>query len=195
VSAEDIQKRHWIYVLGDRTLRNEARLWQRSKSAAGKSYTVLGARLDETPSGKLKHVAAGDVVYVFARLADQNPGAVGQTAKDPSALAALLKAEGLGNLHADLKLFLPNSGGKTPGARSPRSFAEQLYRCLHQSHPHLAVYGYFGEVSHSGFDGHKTANLRPGESIEDLNYQSWNDRRLRARENRVRFPPKTEESL
>jgi hypothetical protein len=174
-----LPRRHWIYVLGGRELRVEAHRWQRSKSAAGKSYAVICARVDEAPSGKLKRVESDDVVYVYARPAG----------KEPRELAELLQAEGLPHAHRDLKLFLSNSGGRTSAAHGAASYAERVYNRMKKTHPDLVVYGYFGEVSPRGFDAHKTAGLRSEERVENVTRKSWDARKLRAKENRIRFPP------
>lgn len=188
VAANGASKRHWIYVLGGRDLRRQARLWERAKTASGKSYAVIAARIDENPSGKLRRVANGDVVYVYARPSNGAPGVVGLTGKSPIDLAELLKAEGLNEMHRDLKLFIPNSGGMSEDKPAPNCFAAQVHRHMKDSFPHLVLYGYIGEVSPRGFYGHKTANLKPGESLDDLNAPSWESRNLRASRNRVRFP-------
>jgi hypothetical protein len=91
--------------------------------------------------------------------------------------------------HRDLKLFISNSGGNVPGAPQPASYAERLYNSMKEAYPNLVVYGYLGEVSPRGFYSHKTAGLVPGDAVERMTGESWNARRLRARDNRVRFPP------
>jgi len=179
---------HWIYVLGGRDLRAEARRWQLAKKAAGKSYAVVAARLDETPSGKLKRVASEDVLYLYACPTGSTPGAVGQSAKRPADLAALLRAEGLNRNHRDLKLFISHSGDIVSGVPTAVSYAEQLHNSMKDTYQNLVVYGYLGEVSPRGFYAHKSAGLEPGEAVERMAGESWQARRLRAKDNRVRFP-------
>lgn len=185
--------RHWIYVLGGSDLRNEASAWQQKKQAGGKWYQVIEARSDERPDGRLGEVGNGDVLYIYARMGTETLDAVGETRKSPEDLAAHLMAEGLDRGHRVLKLFASKSGDAPSAGAESASYAERLYNCMKRHYPNLAVYGYLGDISPRGYSQHKTAGLAPGETLETLTEESWGVRGLRAKENRIRFPPEPED--
>jgi hypothetical protein len=180
--------RHWIYVLGGADLRREALAWQERKRAGGKWYQVIEARSDERPDGRLGEVGKDDVLYVYARMRPESLDALGESRKSPAELAAHLIAEGLDRGHRVVKIFASRSGDVPSGGTESASYAERLYHCMKGHYPNLRVYGYLGNVSPLGYASHKTAGLAPGEPWETVPEASWTARKLRASENRIRFP-------
>ena len=173
--------RHWIYVLGGEQSRREAHAWQQRKTAQGKLYEVIEA--GEPSAGQLKEVGNDDVLYIYSDSVATGP--------EPGELAALLRGAGLDTGHRKVKLFLSGSGDETP-AGGP-SYAETAYRALQGDFPGAVVYGYRGEVHPEGYDGHKSASLVPGETPDGMSEADWKQRGLRARDNRVVFPPGADE--
>ena len=179
---------HWIYVLGGADLHSRASEWQQRKTAGGKLYALIEARSDERPDRRLTQVGNDDVLYIYARMSD-GLDAIGESKKTPQELASHLLSEGLDTGHKELKIFASKSGNTLPGEKGSTSYAERLYNCMKQDYPDIRVYGYLGEVSPQGFDSHKTAGLASGETSESVTRDSWDERKLRAKENRVCFPP------
>jgi hypothetical protein len=188
---ETTKLRHWIYVLGGSDLRQQASIWQQRKSSGGKWYQVIEAREDERPDKKLVHVGNDDVLYVYSEMSAETLDALGETRKNPGDLARHLAAEGLDNGHRVVKIFASRSGDTRSGAVGSSSYAERLYDEMKDDYPAIAVFGYCGDVSPQGYSSHKTAGLDEGEVLESLTEESWTARNLRAKENRVRFPPES----
>ncbi|MFN7993330.1 MAG: hypothetical protein U0Q18_07000 [Bryobacteraceae bacterium] len=180
------KRQHWIYTLGDATLRESAAQWRDRKTTQGKLYETIQTNDQETPAGRLALVGNDDVLYVYAIT---SPAGIGLTHKSPAELAALLAAEGLDPAHRDLKLFFSRSGDTESG--SP-SYAEALYEAMRSQYLQIVVYGFLGDVSPEGFESHKSAGLAAGETPAGLNEDDWNTRRLRAKLNRVQFPKPAE---
>lgn len=170
--------RHWIYVPHDPQMLPEAYSWQNRKSSEGKSYQVIEAAPGGSGHYALRPIDNDDVLYILANSID-SLGTAGE-------LAAHLSESGLDHGHRVVKIFVSRSGDS---AGERKCFAEQLYEAMRDEHPEVIVYGYLGGVSHTGFSTHKTAGLKPGETLEGLSESEWNRRKLRAKENRVRFPP------
>ncbi|QNI32271.1 hypothetical protein H7849_25350 [Alloacidobacterium dinghuense] len=181
-------QQHWIYVLGGSDLQSRASEWQQRKTAGGKLYALIEALPDERPDRRLTQVGNEDVLYVYARMWD-GLEAVGESRKTPQELAFHLISEGLDTRHKELKIFASRSGNTLAGEGGSASYVERLYNCMKQDYPDITVYGYLGEVSPQGFDSHKTAGLVSGETPESLTRESWDNRKLRAKDNRVCFPP------
>jgi hypothetical protein len=176
-------KRHWIYVLGGEALREKARLWQERKTSQGKVYAVLPA----AGQGTLARVDAHDVLYVYADKVSAGLDLLeGMSAAE---LAAHLRREGLCSGHRSVKVFASRSGDTGVGQRS---YAERLYEEMRAGYPGIVVDGYRGEVDAEGFDGHKTAGLPNDETVGEVSREEWTERKLRAKENRVRFPATAE---
>jgi hypothetical protein len=181
-AAEKKLLRHWIYVLPDDDLVPRAYAWQERKTAQGKWYRVIETPAGDSQSEGLRQVSNDDVLYILA----SSVGSIG----NPGDLVAHLIEHGLDRGHCVVKIFASHSGDSGVTAGSPqKSYAEKLYEAMRLEYPAVVVYGYLGEVTPDGFSGHKSAGLKPGETLEGLSEAEWNRRRLRAKENRVRFPP------
>ena len=168
-AADETLLRHWIYVLEAGDLTAQAHAWQRRKTAQGKWYQLI----DPSCGGELRQVGNHDVLYLLARSVQSMP--------QPAELAAHLLEHGLDRAHRAVKVFASHSGDT--------GYAEKLYQAMLPEYPDVVVYGYGGEVTADGFSGHKTAGLNPGETPDRIGEEEWNRRRLRAKDNRVRFPP------
>jgi hypothetical protein len=181
-SAGKATLRHWIYVPHDGALLSEAYSWQNRKRADGKWYQVIEPSSGESRSEILRQVGNEDVLYILA----DSLASLGTA----SELAEHLSENGLHRGHRVVKIFVSRSGdsGGTAGT-GESSFAERLYEAMRGEYPEVVVYGYLGGVSASGFSSHKTAGLKPAEGLEGISEAEWNRRNLRAKENRVRFPP------
>lgn len=164
--------------MGDAAVHESARRWRDRKTTQGKLYDLIEADAGETPAARLAGIGDDDVLYIF-----------GTPRKTPEQLAEYLAAEGLPAGHRSLKLFFANSGDASPDDSGPACYAERLYTRMLPGFPQIMVFGYFGEVSAEGFELHKTAAMAPGEKLEHLSEEAWNQRSLRASRNRVRFPP------
>ncbi len=182
-AEEKKAQRHWIYVLGGVVLQAKARMWAERKSRQGKIYEVIEGAAAGSESGRLSRIQNDDVVYVFADAVSD--GRLGEWAIGPEELVRHLRAEGLSQGHRSLKIFASRSGD---GERAA-SFAERVYDAMRAEFPQVTVFGYLGQVAAEGFDGHKTAGLGEGESLESTSREEWTARGARARDNRVQFPP------
>jgi len=179
-------QQHWIYVLGGEGLREKARKWEKRKTEQGKNYVVIEGAPVGSHEQRLARVGDDDVLYVFADAVQR--GSLGEWGIRPEALARHLLAEGLDGGHRSLKIFASRSGD----CLDSQSFAEQVYEAMHPAYPQLVVHGYLGQVDAEGFDGHKTAGLGEGETLKELSREQWFEKRARAQENRVQFPPEPE---
>lgn len=180
------QPQHWIYVLGGAELRKKAHKWEQRKTRQGKAYAVIEDVPGGADSGKFSMVNSDDVLYILADAVRE--GKLGEWAIDPEDLARRLRAGGLIRTLGSLKIFASHSGDRGSSA----SYAEQVYATLRPEYPDVTVFGYRGNVDAEGFDGHKTAGLGDNESLQALGRDQWLARGVRAKDNRVQFPPEGE---
>ncbi len=174
--------RHWTYVPEGEDLLPTAYAWQKRKTAQGKWYRVIEAGSAAQQEAGLRQVGNHDVLYILARSV--------HTMQKPEELAAHLERHGLDAGHRVVKVFASYSGDPGVSAEFARtSYAERLYNSMRVKYPEVVVYGYHGEVTANGFSGHKSAGLMPGDTLEGISESEWNRRGLRAKANRVRFPP------
>ena len=176
-------QQHWIYVLGGPELREAARKWQERKVQQGKAYAVIEGAPPGSELQRLAGVNNDDVLYVFAE--GVSAGRLGKFEIGPDELVRHLRAEGLDGGHRSLKIFASRSGDRQDGV----CYAEVLYQAAQGEFPRVVVSGYRGQVDPEGFDGHKTAGLAAGETLQGMNREQWLARGARAMENRVQFPP------
>ncbi len=179
-------QQHWMYVLGGTGLREKARKWEERKTRQGKGYAVIDCAPAGSHAPRLAGVGNDDVLYVFADAVRE--GRVGEWEMGPEDLARHLRAEGLDLGHRSLKIFASHSGD----GFGSECFAERVYEAMRPEYPHMMVSGYRGQVDAEGFDGHKTAGLSEGETLEGLSREQWLEKGARAMENRVQFPPQPE---